>query len=78
MVVSISGIYTVSTDSYTVVLPSTATTHTIPSNILKSPQAAVIVIVAAVNSTTNLGSSVMAGSGYQVANEDWVSIQYQP
>lgn len=76
IVVSISGTYTVSSDEYTAILPANATGHIIPGNVLDSPQSAVTVIVEAMNSTTNLGS-VRAGSFYQVANQDSVSIRYQ-
>lgn len=65
-------------DTYSVSLPGSATSHTIPAKTLKAGQFSVPVIVEAMNSTTNLGSSVGAGSVYQVANQGEVDIDTDP
>jgi hypothetical protein len=71
IVVSVS-FDTVSGDPFSVTLPGTATTCDIPANTLLSGKS-ITVIVAATNSTTNLGSSVTAGSFYLVENQEEVN-----
>ena len=73
--VSVSSSYTKSPNGYTAVLSNTATGHTIPANTLKTSQISIPVIVEAMNQTTNLGSSVISGSVYQVGNQDEVEIE---
>ncbi len=76
VVVSVSS-NTATGDPFSVTVPSTWTSYDIPANILLSGKP-ITVTVAAVNSTTNLGSSVMAGSVYVVANQEDVHFTSTP
>jgi hypothetical protein len=68
---------TQSGDPFSAVLPGDTTTYDIPANTLIA-SSSITVMVAALNSTTNLGSSVMAGSIYQVGNQGVVSFPSTP
>ena len=71
IVVTVSSLYTVSSNGFTATLAPGATSYTLPANILTLGSA--LIIVEAVNSTTSLGSAG-AGSVYQVANQAQLSI----
>lgn len=76
--ISVTSGYTNSSDGYTAVIPGNSVSHSIPANTFKTNQPAITVIVEAMNSTTNLGSSVLAGSIYQVANQEELTITTNP
>jgi hypothetical protein len=72
--VSVSSSYTNSSNGYTAVLAANAINHTIPGSTFLPGQGSIPVIVEAMNKTTDLGSSAMAGSIYQVGNQSSVVI----